>query len=194
MATAAVARSKRSDAASEFGASRGAGGRGKTTRLKAVGGRAATEAATSPAPQQVQSAASYRPQDGEAYMSPAQLAYFKTKLRGWRDRLMASVEPTRHVVNDADTDVGDEADSANATVQRSMDAHTQDHAARVLRAIDAALRRIASGDYGYCEETGEEIGLPRLEANPVARLSIEAQERAERASMSVAGGVVGGVL
>lgn len=194
MATAAVARSKRSEAANGFGVPRSTGGRGKTGRLKAVDGRVTPEAATARAPQQVQSAASYRPQDGEAYMSPAQLAYFKTKLHGWRDRLMASVEPTRHVVNEADTDVGDEADSANATVQRSMDAHTQDHAARVLRAIDAALRRIASGDYGYCEETGEEIGLPRLEANPLARLSIEAQERAERTAMSVAGGVVGGVL
>lgn len=136
----------------------------------------------------------YHPSENEPYMSPAQLAYFKAKLQDWRERLVASAEDAKHAIAEPDADVGDEADSANATVQRSMEAHTQDHSVRVVHAIDAAIRRIATGDYGYCEETGEEIGLRRLEANPVARLSIEAQERAERMAGSVAGATMGGVI
>lgn len=136
----------------------------------------------------------YHPSENEPYMSPAQLAYFKSKLQDWRSRLLLSAEGAKQAISEPDAEVGDEADSANATVQRSMDAHTQDHSTRVVAAIDAAVRRIATGDYGYCEETGEEIGLRRLEANPVARLSIEAQERAERMAGTVAGSTIGGII
>lgn len=138
--------------------------------------------------------AAYHPSENEPYMSPAQLSYFKSKLQDWRSRLLLSAEGAKQAISEPDAEVGDEADSANATVQRSMDAHTQDHSTRVVAAIDAAIRRIATGDYGYCEETGEEIGLRRLEANPVARLSIEAQERAERLAGTIAGATIGGVI
>lgn len=122
----------------------------------------------------------YRPDDAEEYMSPLQLQYFRERLLSWRAELLEQAQQTLDDLrDDAHHEVGDEADRASREADQTLDLRTRDRYRKLLRKIDAALRRIDDGSYGYCEETGEPIGLRRLEARPIATLSVEAQERRE---------------
>ncbi|WP_242464374.1 RNA polymerase-binding protein DksA [Thiococcus pfennigii] len=113
-------------------------------------------------------------------MSPLQLQYFRERLLSWRAELLEQAQQTLDDLrDDAHHEVGDEADRASREADQTLDLRTRDRYRKLLRKIDAALRRIDDGSYGYCEETGEPIGLRRLEARPIATLSVEAQERRE---------------
>ena len=121
----------------------------------------------------------YKPRKNESYMSPQQQEYFRQKLLGWREDL---VEESRETINHLQSevrDVGDEAERATRETENSLELRTRDRYRKLIRKIDKALIRVDEGDYGYCEETGEEIGLDRLEARPIATLCLDAQERWE---------------
>ena len=122
----------------------------------------------------------YRPTLKEAYMNDKQLAYFKRKLMDWRDELMEeSQETLNHLRDLSNQDVGDEVDRASRESDHTLELRTRDRYRKLQKKIDQALQRIEDGEYGYCEDTGEEIGIKRLEARPVATLTLEAQERRE---------------
>jgi len=121
----------------------------------------------------------YRPQPGEAYMSSAQLKHFKEILLAWKRELMEEVDRTVHHMQDEASNFPDPNDRATQESEFGLELRTRDRERKLLKKIAAAIERIEDGSYGYCEETGEEIGLKRLEARPVATLSIEAQERRE---------------
>lgn len=113
-------------------------------------------------------------------MNPRQLAYFKEKLINWRRELMEETQRTLDELrDDSNKDVGDEADRASRESDHGLELRTRERSRKLLSKIDYALKSMEEGNYGYCEETGEPIGLKRLEARPVATLSIEAQERRE---------------
>jgi DnaK suppressor protein len=122
----------------------------------------------------------YRPSDDEAYMNPKQEAYFRKKLQAWRDEILRGSDETLKQLKEQDTRLPDATDWASAEIQRSFELRTRDRERKLLSKIEAALRRIDEGSYGYCEETQEPIGIRRLEARPIATLAIEAQERHER--------------
>lgn len=121
----------------------------------------------------------YRPSNDEEYMSPKHLAYFRNKLRDWRDQLVEESRQTMENLRDEVRDVGDEAERATRETENSLELRTRDRYRKLISKIDKALRRIEEGRYGYCEETDEEIGLERLDARPIATLSLDAQERRE---------------
>jgi len=122
----------------------------------------------------------YRPTLKEAYMNDKQLAYFKQKLLDWRAELMEeSQETLNHLRDMSNQDVGDEVDRASRESDHTLELRTRDRYRKLQKKIDQALNRIDDGSYGYCEDTGEEIGIKRLEARPVATLTLEAQERRE---------------
>lgn len=125
----------------------------------------------------------YQPSGAEPYMNAQQLEYFRRKLLEWRESLLRESQQTiDHLRSDgASRYVGDEADRARDESEVALELRTRDRYRKLLPKIDAALRRIEDGSYGYCEETGEPIGLKRLEARPIATLSVEAQEIRERA-------------
>ena len=123
----------------------------------------------------------YQPQPGEPYMSPAQLEHFRMILQAWKRELMEEVDRTGHHMQDEASNFPDPNDRATQESEFGLELRTRDRERKLLKKIDAALERIEEGTYGYCEETGEEIGLKRLEARPVATLSLEAQERRELA-------------
>lgn len=124
--------------------------------------------------------ADYRPNPDEEYMSPQQLEYFRRKLLKWREELMAEAQETlEHLRDESYQDVGDEADRASRESDHSLELRTRDRYRKLLRKIDGALSRIEDGSYGWCEDTGEPIGLPRLEARPIATMTVDAQERRE---------------
>lgn len=119
------------------------------------------------------------PLDDE-YMGPRQLAYFKQKLLDWRSALLAEAEATlAELHNDSHHEVGDEVERANREADQTLELRTRDRYRKLEGKIDAAIARIDDGSYGWCEETGEPIGLARLEARPVATLCVDAQERLE---------------
>jgi len=121
----------------------------------------------------------YQPSENEEYMNSNQLEYFKQKLTVWRDEL---VEETRETIDNLQTevrDVGDEAERATRETENSLELRTRDRYRKLINKINKTLVRLDEGDYGYCEETGEEIGLQRLEARPIATLCLDAQERWE---------------
>ncbi len=122
----------------------------------------------------------YRPRDDEDYMNDRQLAYFHKKLIQWRDEILQGSNRTLAELRDEDVRIPDESDWASAEVQRNFELRKRDRERKLLNKIDAALKRIEDGSYGFCEETWEPIGLKRLDARPIATLSIEAQERHER--------------
>jgi len=135
---------------------------------------------TNPDAQATAPASDYRPSTAEPYMSAAQLAYFRQKLLHWRRTLMEEADETlRQLRDQSHRDVGDEIDRATREASQNLDLRTRDRCRKLLRKIDEALARIDDGSYGFCEETGEPIGLARLEARPIATLSIEAQQRRE---------------
>jgi len=121
----------------------------------------------------------YIPSANEEYMNSNQLEYFKQKLTAWRDEL---VEETRETIDNLQTEVrdgGDEAERATRETENSLELRTRDRYRKLINKINKTLIRLDEGDYGYCEETGEEIGLQRLEARPIATLCLDAQERWE---------------
>lgn len=122
----------------------------------------------------------YRPTEDEPYMNPRQTEYFRRKLLRWREEILRGSGETLRQLKEEDTRLPDASDWASAEIQRSFELRTRDRERKLLSKIDAALRRIEDGSYGYCEETHEPIGIKRLEARPIATLSIEAQERHER--------------
>jgi DnaK suppressor protein len=123
----------------------------------------------------------YQTQPGEAYMSPGQLDHFRRILQAWKRELMEEVDRTVHHMQDEASNFPDPNDRATQESEFGLELRTRDRERKLLKKIDLALERIEDGSYGYCEETGEEIGLKRLEARPVATLSLEAQERREMA-------------
>lgn len=124
--------------------------------------------------------ADYKPSPDEEYMSAQQLEYFRRKLLAWRDELMAeSQETIEHLRDQSNQDVGDEADRANRESEHGLELRTRDRYRKLLRKIEQALGRIDDGTYGYCEDTGDEIGVRRLDARPIATLTVDAQERRE---------------
>ena len=124
--------------------------------------------------------ANYKPSPKEEYMGSEQLEYFRQKLLKWRDELMEeSQETLNHLRDDSYKDVGDEADRASRESDYSLELRTRDRYRKLLRKIEQAMGRIEDGSYGYCEDTGDAIGIARLEARPIATLTIDAQERRE---------------
>lgn len=128
----------------------------------------------------VKLAKGYKPTKREKYMNPKQLAYFRQKLLDWRLTLLEESQQTIDQMRDAARDVSDEAERASRETEISFELRTRDRYRKLLNKIDQALRRIDDESYGFCDETGEPIGLERLEARPIATLSIEAQERREQ--------------
>ncbi len=123
----------------------------------------------------------YKPKRGEEYMSNDQLEHFREILNAWKKELMYEVDRTVHHMQDEAANFPDPNDRATQESEFGLELRTRDRERKLLRKIDSALVRIDDGSYGYCDETGEEIGLKRLEARPVATLCLEAQERRELA-------------
>lgn len=122
----------------------------------------------------------YRPSEDEPFMNERQLEYFKQKLLAWKeDILRESRETVSHLQKETENHA-DLADRASSETDRALELRTRDRQRKLISKIDQALRRVEDGSYGYCEETGEPIGLARLEARPTATMSVEAQERHER--------------
>ncbi len=122
----------------------------------------------------------YRPTDDEEYMNPGQLAYFRAKLNAWKDEILRGAKETVNVMQKETENHPDLVDRASSESDRALELRTRDRQRKLISKIDEAISRIDDGSYGFCEETGEPIGLGRLEARPTATLSIEAQERHER--------------
>ena len=129
----------------------------------------------------------YRPSEREPFMNPTMTAYFRRKLLHWRAELMSESSETLHSLQDGGVIEADIADRASVETNRALELRTRDRARKLILKIDEALERIEDGTYGYCEETHEPISLSRLEARPIATLSIEAQERHESRSRRQAG-------
>jgi DnaK suppressor protein len=122
----------------------------------------------------------YRPSGDEEFMNPLQLEYFRQKLLRWRGELLREAGETLSSLGQGGINEADLTDRASVETDRALELRTRDRARKLISKIDQALERVENGTYGYCEETGEPIGLRRLEARPIATLSIEAQERHER--------------
>jgi DnaK suppressor protein len=123
----------------------------------------------------------YSPSEAEPFMNPRMREYFRQKLVRWREEILRETDETIAALQSESLAVPDLADRAAAETERSIELRARDRQRKLLAKIDAALRRIADGTYGFCEETDEPIELKRLEARPIATLSIDAQERHERA-------------
>ena len=122
----------------------------------------------------------YRPSEEEEFMNPLQREYFRQKLLRWRSELLDESSVTLESLKNESLAEPDVADRATLETDRSLELRTRDRERKLISKIDAALIRIEDGSYGYCEETDEPISLKRLEARPIATLSLEAQERHER--------------
>jgi DnaK suppressor protein len=122
----------------------------------------------------------YRPSEDEEFMSPLQLEYFRQKLLRWRAELLAESSETLQHLKEESLSEPDIADRATLETDRFTELRTRDRERKLISKIDEALQRIEDGTYGYCEETDEPIGVRRLDARPIATLSLEAQERHER--------------
>ena len=122
----------------------------------------------------------YRPSDAEDFMNPIQSEYFRQKLLRWRAELLREADGTLASLSEGGIHEADITDRASVETDRALELRTRDRARKLVSKIDQALNRIDNGAYGYCEETDEPISLKRLEARPIATMSIEAQERHER--------------
>jgi DnaK suppressor protein len=122
----------------------------------------------------------YRPSDKEPFMNERQRDYFRVRLLEWREDIIREAKETLQHLQDESQNHPDLADRASSETDRAIELRARDRQRKLISKIDAALARIEDGTYGYCEETGEPISLKRLEARPIATLSIEAQERHER--------------
>ena len=122
----------------------------------------------------------YRPTDKEPFMGERQRDYFRAKLLTWKDEILKEARDTLQHLQDENQNHPDLADRASSETDRAIELRARDRQRKLIAKIDAAIQRIEDGSYGYCEESGEPISLKRLEARPIATLSIEAQERHER--------------
>lgn len=122
----------------------------------------------------------YRPSEDEEFMNSKQLAYFRRKLTAWKNDILRESKETLDALQEESQNHPDIADRASSESDRALELRTRDRQRKLISKIDAALRRVDDGSYGYCEETGEPIGLARLDARPIATLSLEAQEKHER--------------
>jgi DnaK suppressor protein len=122
----------------------------------------------------------YRPSDDEPFMNPRQIEYFRAKLVAWKDAILREAQGTLVSLQSDSLREPDVTDRASSETDWSLELRTRDRQRKLIAKIDAALRRIEDGEYGYCEVTGEPISLGRLEARPIATMTIEAQERHER--------------
>ncbi|MEL7030144.1 MAG: RNA polymerase-binding protein DksA [Pseudomonadota bacterium] len=122
----------------------------------------------------------YRPSEDEPFMNERQLGYFRSKLVAWKEDILRESQQTLDHLQHDTAQHPDLADRASSETERALELRTRDRQRKLISKIDSALRRIEDGSYGYCEETGDPIGLRRLEARPIATLSLEAQERHER--------------
>lgn len=123
---------------------------------------------------------SYVPSDDEEFMNEKQRAYFRAKLNAWRNEILREARETLGNLQEDSANHPDIADRASSETDRAIELRARDRQRKLISKIDAALRRLDEGTYGFCEETGEPISLKRLDARPIATLSIEAQERHER--------------
>ncbi len=122
----------------------------------------------------------YKPADDEPFMNERQLAYFRQKLLAWKAGILKGSRDTIEQMQEGTRNIPDVADRASEETDRALELRTRDRERKVVAKIDAALRRIEEGSFGYCDETGMPISLKRLDARPIATLSLEAQERHER--------------
>ncbi len=122
----------------------------------------------------------YRPAEDEPFMNERQLEYFRRKLLNWRAELLADSKDTIEGLQDGTRNIPDVADRASEETDRALELRTRDRQRKLVSKIDSALRRIDEGEFGYCSVTGEPISLKRLDARPIATMSLEAQERHER--------------
>jgi len=122
----------------------------------------------------------YRPTDKEPFMNDRQRDYFRQKLLAWKEDILREAKETLQHLQDENQNHPDFADRASSETDRAIELRARDRQRKLISKIDEALTRIDDGTYGYCEETGEPISIKRLEARPIATLSIEAQERHER--------------
>jgi DnaK suppressor protein len=122
----------------------------------------------------------YQPSDDEPFMNSRQREYFRRRLQRWREELLQESSQTLQSLQEVSLQSPDMADRASAETERAVELRTRDRGRKLIQKIDEALARIEDGSYGYCEESGEPIGLRRLEARPIAMLSLEAQERHEK--------------
>jgi DnaK suppressor protein len=122
----------------------------------------------------------YRPSEDEPFMNERHRAYFRQKLLTWKEEIIRQTRETLAGLHEDSTQHADLADRATSETDRNLELRARDRQRKLIAKIDAALARIEDGTYGYCEETGEPIGLKRLDARPIATLSVEAQERHER--------------
>ncbi len=128
----------------------------------------------------VETEGGYTPSEDEIFMNERQKDYFRRKLTGWKDEILRESQETLVALQRENENHSDLADRASSESDRSVELRARDRQRKLIAKIDAALLRLDAGTYGYCEETGEPIGLKRLDARPIATLSIEAQERHER--------------
>jgi len=122
----------------------------------------------------------YRPAESEPFMNDRQLEYFRRKLQTWKQELMDQSAETVEALQDSGRNVPDIADRASEETDRALELRTRDRQRKLVSKIDAAVRRIENGEYGYCEVSGEPISLKRLDARPIATMTLEAQEKHER--------------
>ena len=127
----------------------------------------------------------YVPSDDEEFMNPRQQAYFRMRLEEWKNDILAGTKSTINNLQEDSSNLPDIVDRASSESDKALELRTRDRQRKLISKIDAALRRIDEGTYGYCDETGEPISLCRLEARPTATLSLEAQERHERKERTV---------
>jgi len=152
----------------------------KDTKRRKPARAKAKSAAAAAAPPEPVSPEGYRPSDDEPFMNEQQRRYFKTKLMSWKDEIIRQTRETIVGLNSESSQHADLADRATSETDRALELRARDRQRKLVSKINAALARIEDGSYGYCEETGEPISLRRLDARPIATLSIEAQERHER--------------
>lgn len=124
--------------------------------------------------------ADYRPAEDEPFMNDRQMEYFRRKLLNWKSDILGNSSDTVAGMKDQTRNIPDVADRASEETDRALELRTRDRERKLVSKIDAALRRIDEGEYGYCSITGEPISLKRLDARPIATMSLEAQERHER--------------
>ncbi len=122
----------------------------------------------------------YRPSEDEPFMNDRQKEYFRRKLLAWKQDIIRESQGTLNNLQEENNQLPDIADRASSETEKALELRTRDRQRKLTSKIDAALRRLETGEYGYCEETGEPISLRRLDARPIATLSLEAQERHER--------------
>jgi len=122
----------------------------------------------------------YRPAEDEPFMNDKQLEYFRRKLNSWKQELLAGSRDTIEALQDGTRNIPDVSDRASEETDRALELRTRDRQRKLVTKIESALRRIDEGEFGYCDVTGEQISLKRLDARPIATMSLEAQERHER--------------